>query len=129
MVRRFVHRALAGIFGWTRSIQKPPALGVQIAQPIGLKPIRQNAKQKMPGQVRGRSPPECIVPTGLKATNIEIAQARDLDVDVLLSGGAGATFTGGMSVRLLGASIADRLPCYRRRFLCCRHESRRSSWN
>ena len=85
------------------------ALGIQIAETIGLKPIGQNPKQEMARQVRGRSPPERIVPTGLKATNVEIAQARDLDVESLASGSAGPTFTRGMSVRLLGASIADAL--------------------
>ena len=31
--------------------------------------------------MRGRFPPERILPTGTKATNIEIAQVRDLDVE------------------------------------------------
>ena len=64
-------------------IEQPLALGIQIAQPIGLKPIGQNAKQEMAGQVRGRSPPEHRVPTGSKLTDVEIAQARDLDVERL----------------------------------------------
>src|SRR3954454_18399414 len=34
----------------------------------------------MAGQVRGRSPPERIAPTGPKVPNIEIAPARDLDI-------------------------------------------------
>src|SRR5687767_10967173 len=38
----------------------------------------------MAGQVRGRSTPERIVPTGPKVTNIEIAQVRDLDIESLV---------------------------------------------
>jgi hypothetical protein len=33
--------------------------------------------------VRGRSPPEHRVPAGPKCTDIEVPQARDLDVDCL----------------------------------------------
>ena len=40
----------------------------------------QNAKQEMSGQVRGRSPPKHVLPTDLETTDVEIAQARDLDV-------------------------------------------------
>jgi hypothetical protein len=50
---------------------------------IGLEPISQNAKQQVTGQVRGRSPPEHRVPTGPERTDIEVAQARDLDVECL----------------------------------------------
>jgi len=57
------------------------ALGVQIAQPISLKPISQDAKQKMAWQVRGRPSTKHRVPAGLKITHVEIAQARDLDVE------------------------------------------------
>ena len=76
-----VDRALARIFGWSRSIKEPLALGIQIAETIGLKAIGQNPKHEVARQVRGRSTPERIVPTGTKATNIEIAQARDLDFE------------------------------------------------
>ena len=40
-----VHRALAGIFGWSRTIEKTSALDIQIAETLGLKPIGQNTKQ------------------------------------------------------------------------------------
>jgi hypothetical protein len=50
---------------------------------IGLEPIRQNAKQQVAGQVRGRSPPEDRVPSGSELSNIETAQTRDLDVERL----------------------------------------------
>jgi hypothetical protein len=56
------------------------APGVQIAETFDLKPVRQNPKHEVARQVRGRSPPERIVPTGPKVTNIEIAQARDLNI-------------------------------------------------
>ena len=65
--------------------------------------------------MRGRSTPERIVPTGPKVTNIEIAQARDLDVEFFVVRQGRTNFTRGMSVRRLGASIAARLPCYRLR--------------
>jgi hypothetical protein len=54
---------------------------IQITQPIGLQPVGQNAQQEMAGQVRGRPPPEHIVPTDLKFTDTEIAQVRDLGVE------------------------------------------------
>ena len=37
-----LHRPLARILGWSRSIKEPLAAGVQIAETIGLKPVRQN---------------------------------------------------------------------------------------
>jgi hypothetical protein len=62
-------------------VEQPLALGTEVTQMVGLEPVCQNAKQQMAGQVRGRPPPEHGVPTRPKCTNIEIAQARDLDVD------------------------------------------------
>ena len=62
-------------------IEQTLALGIQVAQLIGLKPISQNAKQQMAGQVRGWLPPEHGMPTAAKLTDVEIAQARDLDVE------------------------------------------------
>ena len=58
-------------------------LAVQITQHVGLEPVSQDAKQKVAGQVRVRSPPECSMPTALKLPDVEIAQARNLDVDGL----------------------------------------------
>ena len=58
-------------------------LAIQVAQPIGLKPVGQNAKQQMAGQVRGSPPPEHSMPAGPKFIDVEIAQARDLDVECL----------------------------------------------
>ena len=48
---------------------------------IGLQPIRQNAIQKMTGQVRGWPPPKNAVPTSPKRADVEIAQARNLDIE------------------------------------------------
>ncbi len=59
-------------------------LAIQVAQPIRLKPVSQNAKQDMAWQVRGRPLPEYILPTVSKVTNVEITQTRNLDVDRLL---------------------------------------------
>ena len=61
-----VHRALAGIFGWSRTIEKTSALDIEIAEPLGLKPIGQNTEQEMARQLRGRSPPKHVVQTCLK---------------------------------------------------------------
>jgi hypothetical protein len=33
------------------------------------------------GQVRGRWSPECVLPSDPKVTDVEIAQARNLDVE------------------------------------------------
>lgn len=60
------------------------ALAIQVAQAIGLKPVSQNAKQDMAWQVRGRPPPEYILPTVSKFTDVEITQTRNLDVERLL---------------------------------------------
>lgn len=60
------------------------ARGIQIAETIGLKSVGQNSKHEMARQVRGRSTPERIVPTGLKAAKVEIAQARDLDFESIV---------------------------------------------
>ena len=78
-----VHGALSGVLGRPRAIEQALALGIQVAQLIGLKPIGQNAKQQMAGQVRGRLPPEHGVPTGSKRADVEITQARNLDVECL----------------------------------------------
>jgi hypothetical protein len=45
--------------------------------------IGKDAKQKMAGQVRGRSSSEYGVPAGSKLSKIEIAQMRDLDFEWL----------------------------------------------
>jgi hypothetical protein len=47
---------------------------------FGLQPVRQNAIQKMTGQVRGWPPPKDAVPTSPKPADVEIAQARNLDI-------------------------------------------------
>jgi hypothetical protein len=48
---------------------------------VDLELIRQNAKQQMAGQVRVRLPPEYVMPMVSKLTDVEIAQARNLDVE------------------------------------------------
>jgi hypothetical protein len=75
--------SLPSLLGRFRAIQQTLALGVEITQVIGLEPVSQNAKQQMMGQVSGRSPPEHRVPAGSERTDIEFAQARDLDVECL----------------------------------------------
>jgi len=48
-----VHDTLSGLLWRFRVIKQAPALAIQVTQPIGLKPVGQNAKQEMTGQVRG----------------------------------------------------------------------------
>jgi hypothetical protein len=76
-----IDRALSDLFGRLRSVEQPVALGVQVAQLIGLKPIRQYAVQKVTGQVGGRLLPEQRMPTGSKRTDVEFTQARELDIE------------------------------------------------
>ena len=59
------------------------AFAIQVAQVLGLKPIRQNPEHQMTGQVSWRSPPEYGLPTVPKFTDVEITQARNLDVERL----------------------------------------------
>ena len=73
--------ALAGVFGGSGTVKQSLALAIQIAETLDLKSIGKNTKQEMTGQVRGRPPPEHGVPTGLKIADVEIAQARDLDIE------------------------------------------------
>ena len=56
---------------------------VLVEAPHLLGVARQHAEQEMARQVRGRSPSEYGVPTGPKRTDVEIAQARNLDVECL----------------------------------------------
>ena len=62
-------------------IEQAPSLAIQVTQAIGLKPVSQNAEQKVTGQVRGRRSPECVLPPAPKFTDGEITQARNLDVE------------------------------------------------
>jgi hypothetical protein len=77
------HGTLCGPLGRPRAIEQAYGLGVQVTQLIGLQPVGQDTKQQMAGQVRGRSPSEYGVPTGPKRIDVEITQARNLDVDCL----------------------------------------------
>ena len=79
-----IHGRLAGRLGGHSTVEKAPALAVQVTEVIGLQPIGQHAEEEMPGQVRGRLPPEHVPPPGTKRANVEIAQARDLDIERLL---------------------------------------------
>ena len=78
-----IGRGLPNIGRRSRTIEQAAYIGVEVAQMISLKPIRQNAKQQMAGEVRGRVPPKDSVPSGLKSPDIETAQSRDLDMKLL----------------------------------------------
>jgi hypothetical protein len=73
-------RAFAGVFRRACCIEQPLAFSIKVTQPIDLQPIGQNTKQEMAGQVRGWSPPKHVLPTDLESTDVEIAQAHDLDI-------------------------------------------------
>ncbi len=77
------HGTLASLFRRFRAIEQALALGVEVAPMIRLQAIGQNTEQQMTGEVRGRwSPPDCV-PTAAKPADVEIAQARNLDVKCL----------------------------------------------
>ena len=64
-----------------RPIEQTLTLPVQVPKTVGLQPERQAAKQEMTSKVSGRWPAECGMPTAAKLTNVEITQARNLDVE------------------------------------------------
>src|SRR5271169_6679182 len=65
------------------TIEQTLTLPVQVPRRVGLQPERQAAKQEMTSKVSGRWPAECGMPTAAKLTNVEITQARNLDVEFL----------------------------------------------
>jgi hypothetical protein len=50
---------------------------------IGLKAVCQNLEQEVAGQTRGRQSPEFVLPPDAKFTDVEITQARNLDIECL----------------------------------------------
>jgi hypothetical protein len=76
-----VDRTLSCVLGRYRPVEQALALGIQVTQLIGLKPVSQNAEQEVAGQVRGRRSPERILPPDPKLIDVEITQARNLDVE------------------------------------------------
>jgi hypothetical protein len=62
-------------------IEQPSGLGIEVAENIGLEPVRNYPEQKMPWQVRGRFAADHCPPAGSKCPTVEVAKARDLDVD------------------------------------------------
>jgi len=75
--------ALSSILRRHRTVEQTLTLAVKVAQVVSLKPIRQNTKQQVAGQVWMRSTPEYGIPAAPKVTDVEIAQARNLDADCL----------------------------------------------
>jgi hypothetical protein len=100
-----LHGALPSVLGRYRTVEQTLVLAVQITQHVGLEPVSQDAKQKVAGQVRVRSPPECSVPTALKLPDVEIAQARNLDVDGLAV--RKSMLTRGMTLRTTGVWTSE----------------------
>jgi hypothetical protein len=76
-----VDRTPSCVLGRYRLVEQALALRIQVTQLIGLKPVSQNAEQEVAGQVRGRRSPERVLPPDPKFTNVEITQARNLDVE------------------------------------------------
>ena len=102
---------------------------IKVAQPIGLKPVGQNPEQQMAGEVRGRSPPKDRVPSGSKFADIEIAQSRNLDVELLPIRDAGRAVARGMALRPTGGSDVESLGVHHQRRRSGRSDCRRSSLN
>jgi hypothetical protein len=65
------------------TVEEAAYLRVEVAQSVRLKPISQDAKHEMTGQVRGCLPPEDRMPSGSELRKIETAQPRGLDVELL----------------------------------------------
>jgi hypothetical protein len=76
-------RLLAGLLGRARAIKQAHGVGIEVAQLLGLELISQNAEQQMPGQVRGRLPPENSLPSLAKLGDAKIAQPRNLGIECL----------------------------------------------
>jgi hypothetical protein len=73
--------ALPCILGRPRTIEQPLTFNIKVAQVVGLETVRQDPEQQVTWQVRGRSFTEHGVPAAAKTTDVEIAKARDLDVN------------------------------------------------
>jgi hypothetical protein len=56
-----------------------------VAEALGLKPIGQHTEQEVAGQVVRRSPTEYRAPLRPQTCQVEIAQARDLDIHGLMT--------------------------------------------
>ena len=65
----------------------------------------------MTRKVRGRSPAESGMPTAAKLTNVEITQARNLDVEFLAVRQRRTDLTRGMALRPASVWAGERLPC------------------
>jgi hypothetical protein len=76
-----LHGALPGVLRRHRTVEQTLALAVQITKRVSLKAVSQNTKQEVAGQVRVRPPPEYGMPTVSKSLDVEITQARNLDVE------------------------------------------------
>src|SRR5262249_300402 len=75
-----LHGALSGILRRYRTVEQTLGLAIKVAQVVGLEPVRQNTKQQVARQARMRSTPEYVMPTVFKLPDVELAQARNLDV-------------------------------------------------
>src|SRR5262249_52021136 len=76
-----LHGSLAGFLRRSRAVEQGPALGIKVNPVVGLELVGQNTKYEVAGQMRRRLAAVYGMPASLKGSNIEIAQARDLDVD------------------------------------------------
>ena len=61
-------------------VQQAQRLWFQVAETVGLKPVRQNSEEQMAGNTKGRLPSKDCLPSSFQASDIEIAQSSDLDV-------------------------------------------------
>ena len=63
-------------------VEQALTLTVQITQTNGLEPVGHDPKQQVTRQVSGCRSPENCVPTVAKLADVEITQARNLDVEL-----------------------------------------------
>ena len=63
-------------------VEQALTLTVQITQTNGLEPVGHDPKQQVARQVSGCRSPENCVPTVAKLADVEITQARNLDVEL-----------------------------------------------
>jgi hypothetical protein len=60
------------------------ALSIEVPEAFGLELIGQHPEYEVAGKVSGRWPPKNCLPTPTQFIDVEIAQARNLDIEFVL---------------------------------------------
>ena len=79
-----VDGTLSSFLRGLRAVEQTLALTIQVTQVVCLKSVSEDTKQKVTGQVRGRSPPKYGMPAASKRPDVEVTQTGDLDAECLL---------------------------------------------